>query len=65
MYVCLCNGYRDSELRELAGEGFACAVEAYNALGSGPSCGRCLDCAQEIIDHARRGSSPLAPSARD
>ena len=50
MYVCLCNGYRDSELRELASEGIACAVEAYMTLGNGPCCGRCLECAQKIID---------------
>jgi len=50
MYVCLCNGYRDSDLRALASRGIASAVEAYEALGNGPSCGRCLDFAQEIID---------------
>ena len=52
MYVCLCNGYRDSELRSLAKQGVACARKAYQALGKGPACGRCLPCAQEIIDGA-------------
>ena len=55
MYVCLCNGYRDSALRELAHEGIGCAVEAYNTLGNGPCCGQCLDCAQQIIDQTRGG----------
>ena len=50
MYVCLCNGYRDWELRELASEGIANAVEAYLTLGNGPCCGRCLESAQKIID---------------
>lgn len=54
MYVCLCNGYRDSELRQLACEGVSCAREAYRALGNGPCCGRCLECAQEIMDEASR-----------
>lgn len=50
MYVCICNGYRESEIREVAGEGVTCAQDAYMALGSGPCCGRCLDVAQALID---------------
>ena len=65
MYVCLCNGYRESELRQLALDGVACAVEAYKALGDGPNCGHCLECAQEIIDGVRRGSAALLPNGAD
>lgn len=50
MYVCLCNGYRDSEIREVAESGVRCAREVYLALGNGPCCGSCLDCAQDIVD---------------
>lgn len=59
MYICLCNGYREAELRRVAREGIASAAEAYNALGNGPCCGRCLDCAQQIIDQARGASIAL------
>jgi bacterioferritin-associated ferredoxin len=59
MYVCICNGYRDSELRELASSGVACAIEAYHTLGGGPCCGRCVPTAQQIIDETR--GRPLAP----
>ena len=55
MYVCLCNGYREAELRKLALDGVGCALEAYDTLGGGPSCGECLDCAQRIIDQIRSG----------
>lgn len=65
MYVCLCNGYRDVELRELAGEGIACAVEAYNALGNGPCCGRCLECAQQILDRAHSRAAVMAMGGGD
>lgn len=65
MYVCSCNGYRDADLREVAREGISCAVEAYNALGNGPCCGNCLDCAQDIIDRARLEFTAGAPSAVD
>lgn len=65
MYVCLCNGYRDSELRELAASGISCAIEAYHSLGGGPCCGRCVPTAQQIIDETlgRRLASPLAVAA--
>lgn len=50
MYVCLCNGYREAQLLQLAHRGVTCAEEAYSTLGRGPNCGQCLDCAQQIID---------------
>lgn len=60
MYVCLCNGYRDEEIREVAREGLQCAREVYYALGNGPCCGSCLDCAQDIVDsvHAPGAAPP-------
>jgi bacterioferritin-associated ferredoxin len=63
MYVCICNGYRESELRNVAQAGVDCALDAYNALGNGPCCGRCLDCAQQIIDQERQASAPLMAGA--
>lgn len=54
MYVCLCNAYRESELRQAASGGITCAKKAYAALGNGPNCGRCLDFAQLIIDEVHR-----------
>ena len=57
MYVCICNGYRDAELRALASGGVACALEAYRALGGEPCCGRCLPTAQQIINDTRRSPS--------
>ena len=33
MYVCLCNGYRESDLRDVARDGIAAAGDAYAALG--------------------------------
>lgn len=62
MYVCICNGYREAQLLQLAHRGETCAVRAYNALGKGPNCGQCLDCAQQIIDdhHEAIASTPIA-----
>ena len=62
MYVCLCNGYRDSEIREVAESGVRCAQEVYLTLGNGPCCGTCLDCAQEIVDSVHTsGEAPALP----
>ena len=51
MYVCLCNGYNDSDIREIAKDGIHSVLEVYLILGKGPCCGKCLDLAQEIIDN--------------
>ena len=50
MYVCVCNAYRDTEIRALAQAGVRCAKKAYQELGNGPRCGRCLSFAQGLID---------------
>ncbi len=65
MYVCLCNGYRDSEISEIAREGVRCAKRAYFEMGNGPRCGQCLDMAQDIIDevHEMAASERCAPPA--
>ena len=50
MYVCICNAYRDTEIRAVAQAGVRCARKAYQQLGNGPQCGRCLSFAQVLID---------------
>ena len=59
MYVCLCNGYRESELRDMARQGYSVAEEAYEAMGDGPCCGHCVDFAQEILDEERAASRAI------
>jgi bacterioferritin-associated ferredoxin len=66
MYVCLCNGYRDTEIREVAESGVRCAREVYLTLGNGPCCGTCLDCAQDIVDDVHgTAAAPRAPEGAD
>ena len=63
MYVCLCNGYRDAEIREVAESGLRCVKEVYLTLGNGPCCGSCLDFAQDIVDSVHGGgAADEAPS---
>ena len=63
MFVCLCNAYRDAEIREAARFGARRAKDAYAALGRGPRCGRCLAFAQGLIDEVHRGADGAAPPA--
>ena len=50
MYVCLCNGYRDKDIRKAVhAGGVSSAEEVYQALGNGFCCGQCRDCADQIV----------------
>ena len=50
MYVCLCNGYKDKDIRaQVRSGGVETADEVYQALGNGFCCGSCRDCAEEIV----------------
>jgi len=64
VYVCLCNGYRDQEIREIAESGVRCAREAYFSLGNGPCCGTCLDFAQGIVDEVHGETAASVPGER-
>jgi len=51
MYVCICNGHRDSDIREAARrEGLRSAREIYRRLGKPVRCGRCLEVATQVIE---------------
>lgn len=63
MYVCLCNGYRDAEICQVAESGVRCAQTAYRTLGNGPRCGRCLPTAQDLIDRIHGNQQRTAPAA--
>jgi len=57
MFVCLCNGHRDCEIREAAAQGLRSATEVYRHLGKLPRCGRCLDFAGKLVDEVHRAAS--------
>lgn len=51
MYVCICNGHTDHDIRRIAArDGSDCVDQTYAALGGAVCCGSCRDCAKEIID---------------
>jgi len=50
MYICICNGHRESDIRDAAREGLRSAPQIYRRLGKPVRCGRCLEVATQIIE---------------
>ena len=53
MYVCICNGVTDSDIRRAAEAGCRTMPELTMRTGAGSTCGSCLDMASEILEAAR------------
>ncbi len=65
MYVCICNGVTDRQIREAADAGCDSVSEMTMRTGAGASCGSCLGLVAEMIDEARaRRALPLPMLAR-
>ena len=62
MYICVCNAVTEKAVRECASKG-ACSVdELAFELGVGAGCGRCRDCASELLRDLH-GTEPLVAAA--
>ena len=48
MYVCVCNGHSDRDIRRAARSGLRCARTIYAQLGKPIRCGRCLQTAERL-----------------
>jgi bacterioferritin-associated ferredoxin len=53
MYVCLCNGLTDRDIRRAADQGCTTVAGVYRSLGSEVNCGRCVPLARQLIDQQR------------
>ncbi len=42
MYVCLCHGFTDRDVRRTMNGADASVAEVYRALGCTPRCGKCV-----------------------
>jgi bacterioferritin-associated ferredoxin len=50
MYICLCNAVTEREVRECAGRGATSLDDLTRQLGVGAGCGRCRECAMEVLE---------------
>jgi len=56
VYICLCAAVTEGQVRECAQDG-ACSLEDLAAtLGVGTGCGRCRDCAAQVLAESRSES---------
>jgi bacterioferritin-associated ferredoxin len=49
MYVCLCNGFTDGQVRAVSPESSGSAAEVYRQLGCRPRCGKCVPMVREMV----------------
>ncbi|MEW5251297.1 bacterioferritin-associated ferredoxin [Microbulbifer sp. 2201CG32-9] len=56
MYVCICKGITDRQIKEAIYDGSTSVKALRHQLGVSSQCGRCAELAQEIIDDAMTGS---------
>lgn len=60
MYVCICNGHRDSDIRAAARQGHRSAKDVYRCLGKPVACGRCLQFATQVINEVHAAQNDAA-----
>ena len=54
MYVCICNGVTDRDIRQAAEAGCRSLAELTMRTGCGATCGTCLDTAASILEAGQR-----------
>ena len=61
MYICICNAITQRQVEECARSGSAASVEDLTSqLGVGAGCGRCRECAAELLLEICRPSQTAA-----
>ncbi|MEN1940164.1 (2Fe-2S)-binding protein [Luteimonas sp. MJ246] len=50
MYVCVCNGVTDHQIREAAAAGCGSMTELTMRTGAGACCGSCVDTAVALLE---------------
>ena len=60
MYVCICNGVTDRDIREAASRGASTLKDLRRELGVASDCGKCASCAREVLCEAK-GQAAISP----
>lgn len=61
MYICLCHGITDRDVRQALKSGARCSKTVFEALGCQPECGRC---GAEVKTMARSGVTSASDARR-
>jgi bacterioferritin-associated ferredoxin len=60
LYVCLCNGVTERQVRAQAGCGAPTVSDVHRALGSTPKCGKCIPMMRRIVREATAETAQAA-----
>jgi bacterioferritin-associated ferredoxin len=60
MYVCICNGVTDLDIRAAAARGARTVKDLRRELGVASECGKCASCAHEVLCEERRDTASAA-----
>ncbi len=61
MIVCLCHRVSDRDIRAAVDEGVRCFEQLQDETRVASSCGCCMECAQQVFEHAVAVSDDHAP----
>ncbi len=56
MYVCICNGVTENDIRHAAAGGCRSVPELTMRTGCGATCGSCLDSAAQVLREAQQAA---------
>lgn len=54
MYVCLCNGFTDRDVKSAVASGASAVSNVYSSLGAAPQCAKCSAHIRDIIRDERK-----------
>jgi bacterioferritin-associated ferredoxin len=60
MYVCLCHGVTDREIRETIAEGASSVEEVAHCTGAGTRCGSCVHQIARMVADGADGAAPVS-----
>jgi bacterioferritin-associated ferredoxin len=63
MYICICNGVTDRDIRKCVAQGACSLPELQMELGIATQCGRCQSAAREILEEQRDACSFMPQAA--
>ncbi len=64
MYVCICNGITDHDIRQAAEAGCDSMAELTMRTGAGACCGSCVDMASDLLNQTRAARDLPLPVLR-
>jgi bacterioferritin-associated ferredoxin len=53
MYVCLCHGFTDGEVRAATAPGDGTVSDVYHTLQTRPTCGKCVPMVRDLVRAGR------------